>query len=173
MSRPEILYTNDAVERAARLAGAYLDGTGSTDQSSLLAALDETLADVEGSVTRQRELVGSLAALAGQAVETAMRLALVAAGRDPEDPAHSSPEALREQRESVLAECAAALHELRKAVDRRSGTDRRITPDRRRSHDDSAAARVNRWLHGDRRSGEERRSGADRRESPAAPPDGG
>lgn len=158
MSRPEILYTHQAVERAAKLAEACLEGNDPTDQATLVDALQEALEAVNGDPTRQRELIASLAGLAGQAVRSAAHLALVISGRSADG------ELLPEEEANVLRECAEALHEQRKAVDRRSGLDRRLTPDRRRTLDDSAAARVNQWLHGDRRSGDERRSGSDRRQ---------
>lgn len=162
MSRPEILFTHQAVERAAKLAEAYLEGRDPADQATLVDALQEVSEAANGDVPHQRELIASLAALAGQAVRSAAHLALVISGRS------ADRELLPEEAGNVLRECADALHEQRKAVDRRSGLERRLTPDRRRTHDDSAAARVNRWLHGDRRSGEERRSGHDRRQPAVA-----
>lgn len=155
-----MLYTRQALERAVQLVEAYLGDADPADQAPLVAALEETFAAANGNAAHQRELIASLAALAGRAAQTAASLTLVMSGRDRE------AELLREEGKTVVTDCVAALHEERKAVDRRSDLDRRITPDRRSSHDDSAAARVNRWLHGDRRSGDERRSGTDRREAP-------
>jgi hypothetical protein len=126
--------------------------------------------------------VAALAGVAGHAVQTASYLRLAAANLPADGGPKDAFQAFEEQRSTVLYECAEALHELRRArlpwalpalepdgenteglTERRSPIQRRSALNRRRHPDDSPPARVNRWLHGERRTGKDRRSGDDRR----------
>jgi hypothetical protein len=181
-NRSDILYTPDAIARAARLADAYARTLNGTGESDVGAELDAALADIGSDARELRSLAAALAGLAGHAVQTASYLRLSTAVLNPEHVAEDALQAFEKQRAAVLYECAEALHELRRAKlprvklveeerdaaeeghgERRSGSERREHLDRRSHAGDSPPARVNRWLYGERRSKKERRSGSDRR----------
>jgi hypothetical protein len=195
-NRSDILYTPDAIARAARLADAYARTLNGTAQGDVSAELDAALADIGSDASELRSLAAALAGLAGHAVQTASYLRLSTTGLSPEHGAEDALQAFEKQRAAVLYECAEALHELRRAKlprvtlvegdgdgngtdhrgatrkgrrrkEKRSGVERRGHIDRRSHPGDSPPARVNRWLHGERRNGKERRSGSDRRASAA------
>lgn len=184
-SRPETLYTPDAIARATSLATAYTSTLNTTDHGDVAAKVEAILTDVGADVEELRNLVASLAGIAGHAIQTASYLRLAAGGLQLNGSTQEALNAFEEQRAAVLYECAESLHELRRAklpwalpqalsdvdddddapAERRSGIERRTALNRRRYAADSPPARVNHWLHGERRSGKDRRGGADRRRS--------
>jgi ElaB/YqjD/DUF883 family membrane-anchored ribosome-binding protein len=139
---------------------------------------DAILAEAGQDKTELRNLLASLAGLAGHAVMViAARLeADLGLGYDPEE----RRERLTAQRTKVLVQCADALLEARPVTihlpptygigawpmlrERRSGLDRRLVSDRRRLAPGNPSEEINLRLFGERRFGvADRRSGTDRR----------
>jgi hypothetical protein len=165
-------HESDAVKRAAGLAAAAADTTDPDIRAKIEAELNAALADVEAGLIDLDELVAALAALAGHAIDEAASLRVTAAGEPPARGARD------EQRAAVLQESLDALPASTNAAQPEPVADPMETPpterrsavrrveERRRHGDDSPPARVNRWLHGERRDGFDRRTGIERRESP-------
>lgn len=176
MNEKHISNARDPVAHAARLAAAASDPADPDLRAKVEAELNAALADVEAGSIDLDELVAALASIAGNAIDEAARHRAAAAG------GAADAEVQDREREAILRESVAGLIEAARPTppeeqiaepvgpagqERRSGADRRIG-DRRRHPDDSPAARVNRWLYGERRRGIDNRSGVERR---AAPPD--
>lgn len=139
--------------------------------------VDAVLDEIGDERTELRNLVASLAGLAGHAMMViAVRLE---ADNEMQDP-KTRAERVSEQRDEVLLNCAEALLEFRPASislppatslaawaamrERRSGTDRRLSPDRRRRGPGNPSEKINLRLSGERRVGvADRRSGVERR----------
>jgi hypothetical protein len=167
MDSADIPQAPAAVERAAALAAAAADTADPDLGAKIEAELNAALADVETGSIDLDELVASLAAIAGYAIDAAARQRSGTTDRDVER------EAVLREAVSALKPAAAEQHTEvatpRPVRERQAGKDRRTT-ERRHYPDDSPPARVSRWLYGERRSGFDRRSGVDRR---AAPPTDG
>jgi hypothetical protein len=143
--------------------------------------LEPILDEIGDDKAELRDLVASLAGLAGHAVMViAVRLE---ADLGHEQPSETRHERVLEQRDEVLLNCAEALREFRTASlqlppatslaawaamrERRSGVERRLAPDRRRRPPGNPSETINLRLHGERRTGDaERRSGVERRHPP-------
>lgn len=173
MSAANVQSEPNPVESAARLAAAAADPADPDARARVEAELNAALAEVEAGLIDLDELVAALASIAGHAIDEAARRRATAEGET------AGADAQERERAAVLQQSVAALArtqpedqiaELADAAgaERRSGADRRVA-DRRRHPDDSPPARVNRWLHGERRRGVDNRSGVERR---AAPPTG-
>lgn len=172
------IYSPRALSLSTGLVLAYtesLDGQVAGEVEAVLAEIGEDKAQL-------RNLVASLAGLAGHAVMViAVRLE---ADLEDESDGKSRGERVLEQRDEVLLKCAEALREFRPAAlhlppanslaawaamrERRSGRDRRLSPDRRLRAPGNPSEKINLRLFGerrvataDRRSGIERRRGAD------------
>lgn len=162
-----------ALLSAAQLVRAYTDSV----DGNLTAELDAILDDLEDGKAELRDLVASLAGLAGHAV-------MVIATRLETDSGVEADlerrlERVGELREEVLVECIRAVREFGPAAvqfpppsrtamrgiwERRSGSERRVGTDRRRLPPGSSSEKINLRLFGERRVGRgNRRSGADRR----------
>jgi hypothetical protein len=165
---PDSSHTRVALERAAALVAAAADTADPDLGAKVEAELNAALADVESGSIDLDELVSSLTAIAGYAIDEAARLRSGgAAARDVEREAvlRASVAALKPWEAEQPAELAASdlYRERQRDQDRRAG-------ERRHYAADSPPARVSRWLYGERRSGFDRRSGVDRRANP--PTDG-
>ena len=170
-------YSSQALSLSTRLVLAYTESPDGLITEDAEAVLDE-LGDDKAEL---RNVLTSLAGLAGHAVMViAVRLE---ADLGHEEPPETRPERVFEQRDEVLLNCAEALREVRPASlrlppasslaawaamrERRSGVDRRLSPDRRRRAPGNPAETINLRLYGERRtSAAERRSGTDRRRLP-------
>jgi hypothetical protein len=176
VDRADIPHTR-AAEHAVALAAAAADPADPDLDAKIEAELNAALADVETGSIDLDELVASLASIAGYAIDEAARLRIASAG---------DPGARDAARKAILRAASAALEtaaatpdtadETAAAVsvlrERRSERDRRLA-ERRHFPDDSPAARVSRWLHGERRKGIDNRSGVERRAVPPSPDPGG
>lgn len=168
-------FSPTALALASRLVLAY---TESLD-GSVAGEVEAVLAEIEGEA-ELRDLVGSLAGLAGHAT-LVIAVRLEADLKAEEDP-NTRPERVWEQRDEVLLKCVEALREFRPASinlppahslaawaamrERRSGLDRRLSPNRRRRAPGNPSEAINLRLFGERRVGSaDRRSGHDRRRS--------
>jgi hypothetical protein len=170
-------YSPSALSRSTQLVVAY---TESSD-GSVAGAVEPILEEIGDDRVELRNLVASLAGLAGHAAMViAVRLeADLGDGQPPE----TRLERVLEQRDEVLLKCAEALREFRAASvhlppatslaawaamrERRSGNERRLSPDRRRQAPGSPSETINLRLYGERRAGEaDRRSGTERRRPP-------
>jgi hypothetical protein len=174
----DIDYSPGTVSSAAELIRAYTDSV----DGNVSAEVDAILKDVAGEDAELRNLVASLAGLAGHAVMVIS--AQLEAHLGIEDDPERRLERLAEQRTRVLTECARAVREFRPAsmhlpragsavlsrmTERRSGLDRRLGSDRRHRAPGNPSERINLQLYGDRRVGStDRRSGTDRRSSAAS-----
>jgi hypothetical protein len=178
MDRADIPQTRTAVERAVALAAAAADTADPDLGAKIEAELNAALADVETGSIDLDQLVASLASIAGYAIDEAVRLRITSAG-DP-DAANAVREAILRAASAALEPpaatsepeddaAAAAVSVLR---ERRSEQDRRVS-ERRYFSGDSPTARVNRWLHGERRKGGDNRSGVERRAVPPPSSDRG
>jgi hypothetical protein len=177
MKPADIAHGRSPVDRAAALAAAAADTTDPDVRVKIEAELNAALADVEAGSLDLDELVAALATLAGHAIDEAAGLRAGGASTA------GTLTTRDEERAAVLQECVAALGSTETPArpasepvvpaqatpqEQRSGADRRLA-ERRAHPDESPAARVNRWLHGQRRSGRDRRSGVPRRWSEAEP----
>jgi hypothetical protein len=163
-----------SLSAAAQLVRAY---TNSVD-GNVTVEVDAILDDVGGDQAELRNLLASIAGLAGHAVM------IIAARLEVDGSREVDPERrferLAERREQVLLECSRALREFRPASlhipgasseaamrgiwERRSGSERRIGSDRRHQSSGGSSEKINLRLFGERRSGTvDRRSGTDRR----------
>lgn len=167
-------YSPRALSLSTRLVLAYtdsLDGLIGEDVDAILEEIGNDKAEL-------RNVVAALAGLAGHAAMViAVRLeADVGHGEDP----NLRPERVLEQRDEVLLKCAEALREFRPAAlslppatslaawaamrERRTGRDRRLSPERRLRAPGSPSEKINLRLFGERRVGDaDRRSGIERR----------
>jgi hypothetical protein len=145
---------------------------------SVTGDLEPILEEIGDDKVELRDLVASLAGLAGHAVLViAVRLEADLGQQQPPETRH---ERVLEQRDEVLVKCADALREFRPAAlrlpaatsvaawaamrERRSGIERRLAPDRRVRPPGNPSEQINLRLYGERRVGEaDRRSGSDRR----------
>jgi hypothetical protein len=151
-------YSSEALSRSTRLVRAYADSVDGNVSAEVGAVLDEIGRDR----AELQNLVASLAGLAGHAVR-AIAVRLEADLGLESDPETQLPR-LSEQRTKVLVECADALRSWADKRERRSGLDRRLTPDRRQLAPGNPKEQVNLRLFGERRVGPaDRRSGVDRR----------
>lgn len=167
-------YSPKGLSWATRLVLAYTESLDGLATRDVQAVLDE-IGDDQAAL---RDLVASLAGLAGHAVMViAVRLeADLGHEADPETRA----ERVSEQRDEVLLKCVEALREFRPASlrlppaenlaawaairERRSGADRRLSPDRRLRAPGNPSEKINLRLFGERRvATAERRSGVERR----------
>lgn len=167
-----------ALSWSSRLVVAY---TESSD-GSVVGDVEPILEEIGDDKVELRNLVASLAGLAGHAVMViAVRLE---ADLGHEQPPETRLERVLEQRDEVLLNCAEALREFRAASvhlppatslgawaamrERRSGNERRLAPDRRRQPPGNPSETINLRLFGERRGGgADRRSGIERRKPPA------
>lgn len=160
--------------RSIRLGLAYtdsVDGDVATDVDAVLEEVGEDRAEL-------RDLVASLAGLAGHAVMVITER--LEASLEPEHDRARRIQRFSRLRTSVIEECAAALRESRPAslllaprndiveydgvTERRSGLDRRLGTSRRHLPADSPSAKISLRMHGERRVGiSDRRIRIDRR----------
>lgn len=174
MRHVDVDFSPRAVSGAAQLVRAYTDSVDGNVAAELSVILD----DVGGDEAQLRNLLASIAGLAGHAVM--LIAARLEADAGPDDNPERRLQALSERREEVLLECARALREFRPASlhiprassdaamggiwERRSGSDRRVGTDRRRQPSGSSSEKINLRLFGERRVGVvDRRRGTDRR----------
>jgi hypothetical protein len=171
-------YSPRALSWSTRLVLAYTE----SEDGSVTGDVDPILDEIGDSKAELRNLVASLAGIAGHAV-------MVIAVRLEADLGHDQPSETRyervlEQRDEVLLRCGEALREFGPAElrlppatslaawaamrERRPGIERRLSPDRRRRTPDKPSEKINLRLFGERRVGEaDRRSGIERRDRPA------
>jgi hypothetical protein len=139
------------------------------------AEVTAILREVGQDEAELRNLIASLAGIAGQAVTVIARRLADANGEVQEDLSGR----IAELRTKVLVECATALRELRPATldlpatetpapaavrERRSGLERRLGRDRRHRPPGNPSEKINLRLFGERRRQVvDRRSGVDRR----------
>ena len=167
-------HSSRALSSAAQLVWDY---TNSVD-GDIAAEIAAMLTEVGSDEAELRNLVASLAGLAGHAVLVIS--AHIDANLAPEGNPERHLERLAEQRTTVLAECAAAVREFRPASvhfppptgtavsirlrERRSGLDRRLGSERRQRARGNPSERINLQLYGERRVGmTDRRRGIERR----------
>lgn len=158
-------YSPQALSRSTRLVRAYAD----SGDGNVAAEVREVLEEVGSDNAELRNLIASLAGLAGHAVRA------IAVQREADLGLESNPDAplprLSEERTKVLADCADALRSWADLRERRSGLDRRLAPDRRRSAPGNPSEQINLRMFGERRVGAaDRRSGIDRRNFAATAP---
>jgi hypothetical protein len=156
-------HSSRALSSAAQLVWDY---TNSVD-GDIAAEIAAMLTEVGSDEAELRNLVASLAGLAGHAVLVIS--AHIDANLAPEGNPERHLERLAEQRTTVLAECAAAVREFRPASvhfppptgtavsirlrERRSGLDRRLGSERRQRARGNPSERINLQLYGERRVG--------------------
>jgi len=158
-------YSSQALSWSTRLVRAYAD----SGDGNVTAEVGAVLEEVGRDDSELRNLVASLAGLAGHAVRAiaVQREADLGLASDP----HAPLPRLSEERAKVLSECADALRSWADARERRSGLDRRLASDRRTAAPGDSAEQINLRLFGERRvATADRRSGTDRRNAPAAAP---
>jgi hypothetical protein len=149
---------------------------------NLAGDVEPILEEIGDSKVELRNLVASLAGLAGHAAMViAVRLEAELAS---EDDTRSRAERVMEQRDEVLLSCVEALRDFRPASislppasnvgawaamrERRSGRDRRLSLERRLRPPGNPSEKINLRLFGERRVGApDRRSGVERRRLPA------
>jgi len=165
-------YTGRALSWSTELVRAYTDSVNGDLTADVDAILDE-LGEDEAEL---RNLLASLAGLAGHAVMVIA--ARLEADLAPEDDRDKRQARVLQQRAKVLDECTEALRAFRPAVlnlpaatgdeapdrERRSTFDRRMGSNRRHLPPGSPSEKINLRLFGERRVGvSDRRSGGDRR----------
>jgi hypothetical protein len=174
MSFERIRYTGRALSRSIRLGLAYTDSV----DGDVVTDVDAVLQEVGHDRAELRDLVASLAGLAGHAVMVITER--LEASLEPEQDPARRMERFSRLRTTVIEECAAAVRESRPAspllvprnevvawdgvTERRSGLDRRLGTSRRSLPANSPSARISLRMHGERRVGiSDRRIGIDRR----------
>ena len=171
-------YSPRALSWSTGLVVAYTESSN----GNVVGDVEPILEEIGDDKVELRNLVASLAGLAGHAMMViAVRLE---ADLGHEQPSETRLERVLEQRDEVLLNCAQALREFRAASvqlppatslaawaamrERRSGIERRLSPDRRRQPPGNSSETINVRLHGERRVGAaDRRSGIERRGLPA------
>lgn len=170
-------YSPRALSWSTQLVRAYTESSN----GSVAGGVDSILDEIGDDRIELRNLIASLAGLAGHAVIViAVRLEADLGSDQPPD---TRFERVLEQRDDVLLKCVEALREFRAASvqlppatslaawaalrERRSGKERRLAPDRRRRAPGNPSETINLRLFGERRvGGADRRSGIDRRGPP-------
>jgi hypothetical protein len=177
MNRANIPQAQAAVERAVALAAAAADPADPDLDAKIEAELNAALADVEAGSIDLDELVASLASIAGYAIDEAARLRI--APTDDANARNAARDTILRAASAALEPAAATPESEAEAVatvsmlrERRSELDRRVA-ERRHFPEDSPAARINRWLYGERRKGVDNRSGSERRAVPPSAEPGG
>jgi hypothetical protein len=171
----QVHFSVRALSWAAQLVRVYIDNADQTVADQVRA----TLAEVGDDEAAVRDLIGSLAGLAGQALTVAAD-ALQSVHGEPGGEHERGQEQLSAQRANLLLACAESLRQPRNTplrlhpankqpsreprAERRSGIDRRLAIDRRHRSPGSPAEKINIRLYGERRAlVVDRRSGLDRR----------
>lgn len=169
-----VRYTGRALARSIRLGLAYTDSV----EGDVATEVDSVLGEVGADRAELRDLVASLAGLAGHAIMVITER--LEASLEPERDPRRRMQRFSRLRTSVIEECAAAVRESRPASlllvprkgnaewdgvsERRSGLDRRLGTSRRSLPPDSPSAKISLRMHGERRTGvTDRRIRIDRR----------